>query len=93
MRARLLLAVDRDRSAVSGRPHRGGGTLLAGVTAVAAVVVELVAFGVGGHHTGTSNPASPASVDRSRGIPAKPVSLYAAGVVDVGGGGGAAGAR
>ena len=45
----------------------------------------VVAFATVGHHSGTSKPTRPAGGDRSLGIPAQPVELYDAGMVDVGG--------
>jgi hypothetical protein len=85
MRARLVAAIDRASPAVSRRSERGGGVLLVSLAVVVAVVGAVVAFGVVGHHTSISNPASRAGVDRSHRIPARPISLYDAGVVDVGG--------
>lgn len=81
MRVRLLAAIDREPSPVWRRFHGRGGALLAGVASVVAVVAVVVAFAAVGHHIGTSKPAGG---DRSPGIPAKPVELYAAGTVDVG---------
>ena len=84
MRVRLLAAIDREPAPVWRRFHGSGG-LLAGVASVAAVAAVVVAFATLGHHSGTSKPARPAGGDRSLGIPAEPVELYAAGTVDVGG--------
>jgi sugar lactone lactonase YvrE len=85
MRVRLLAAIDREPSPVWRRFHGSGRSLLAGVASVVAVVAVVVAFATVGHHSGTSKPTRPAGGDRSLEIPAQPVELYDAGVVDVGG--------
>ncbi|MGA2925463.1 MAG: hypothetical protein ABSG43_05620 [Solirubrobacteraceae bacterium] len=86
-RARVLAAIDRDRAPISPPARRGGSVLRAGGAAVGvAVVVVVVAFVTLGHHGHAPKSAPAAGRDRPAAIASsKPVGLYAAGVVDVGG--------
>lgn len=87
-RARVLAAIDRDQAPVSRPARRGGGVLRAGGAAVAmaaaaAIVVAFVALGPHAHapkSAPTAGQNHPAAITS-----AKPVGLYAAGVVSVGG--------
>jgi hypothetical protein len=83
-RALVPAAIDRDQARVSRVARRGRRVLGAGGAAVAVVVVAFVALGH--HHTQAPKPAPAAGRDRPAAIAsAKPVGLYAAGVVTVGG--------
>ena len=87
-RSRVLAAIDRDQTRVSRPARRGGGVLRAGGAAVAMVAAAavVVAFVALGPHTRAPKSAPAGGADRPAVIvPAKPVGLYAAGVVDVGG--------
>ena len=86
-RARVLVAIDRDQAPVSRPVRRGGRVVRAGGPAVAlAVVAAVVAVVALGHHGHAPKSAPATGGDRPAAIaPAKPVGLYAAGVVNVGG--------
>ena len=86
-RARVLAAIDGDQAPASRPARRGGSVLRAGGLAVAVVVVAVVvAFVALGHHGHRPKSAPAAGRDRPAATaPAKPIGLYAAGVVNVGG--------
>ena len=83
-RTLVLAAIDRDQARVSRLARRGRSVLGAGGVAVAVAVVAFVALGH--HHAQAPKSAPAAGRDRPAAIAsAKPVGLYAAGVVTVGG--------
>jgi hypothetical protein len=80
----VLAAIDRDQARVSRLARRGRSVLGAGGVGVAVAVVAFVALGH--HHSQAPKSAPAAGRDRPAAIAsAKPVGLYAAGVVTVGG--------
>ena len=83
-RARVLAAIDCNQARVSRPARRGRSVLGAGGVAVAVAAVAFVALG---HHHGQAPKSAPAAGrDRPAAIAsAKPVGLYAAGVVTVDG--------
>jgi len=84
MRARLLAVIDRESPLAAGRFRGRGGSLLAAGASIVIVVAVIAVFATVDHQTIPPRHAAPADRDRSTAIPAKPVELYAAGVVDVG---------
>ena len=86
-RDRVLAAIDRDQATASLPPRRGGSVLRAGGLAVAVVVVAVVvAFVALGHHGHAPKSAPAAGRARPAATAAaRPIGLYAAGVVNVGG--------
>jgi hypothetical protein len=87
-RGRVLAAIDRDQARVSPPVRRGGRVLRAGGAAVAAAAVAtvVVAFIALGPQTRAPKSVPAAGADRPAAIAsAKPVGLYAAGVVNVDG--------
>jgi hypothetical protein len=90
-RGRVLSAIERDQRAASRPVRRTSGALRAAGVAVSMVVVVVVvvvmlAFLALGHHAHAPKSAPATGQDHPSGVvPAKPVGLYAAGVVSVGG--------
>lgn len=84
MRARLLAVIDRESPPTNGRFGGRGVTLLAGGASIAIVITVIAVIATLHNQTIGPKHAAPANRDRSTAIPAKPVELYAAGVVDVG---------
>ena len=85
-RARVLAAIDRDQAPASRPARRGGSVLRAAGLAVAVVVVAVVVVFVTLGHHGHSPKSAPAAGRARPAAPttAKPIGLYAAGVVNVG---------
>jgi hypothetical protein len=84
MRARLLAVIDRESPPAVGHFRGRGGSLLAAGASIAIVVAVIAVFATVDHQTIPPKHAAPADRERPTAIPAKPVELYAAGVVDVG---------